>query len=147
MRTFVAAAVFGLTVSVAPADDKEDAARKLNGSYQILSLTVGGKPDDRKKDRVSEFSIKDGTLAIAEKGEKPDAARFTVDPTQKPAHIDIMAGRGEKKLPGIYEVTETDRGLELTIAFPKDPEQPRPTDFKGEGKGVTVVKLLRMKGN
>ena len=143
MKKFIVAAAFvALAIPVAAAD--EAAAKKLNGSYQVLSLTSGGKPDDQKKDRVSEFTIKDGTVVIREAGEKADTATFTVDPKEKPAHFDIIAG-GDEKMLGIYEAKETDKGLELTIAFPKSSKSPRPKDFKGEGPDVVVVKLLRKK--
>jgi uncharacterized protein (TIGR03067 family) len=143
MKKFVAAAVFiALVIPVAVAD--EAAAKKLNGSYQVLSLTVGGKPDDKKKDRVSEFLIKDGTIEIKEGSGKADTAKFTVDATKKPAHIDLSPG-GNENMKGIYETKETDKGLELTLAFPKNPTSPRPKDFKGEGPDDIVVKLLRKK--
>src|SRR5262245_59835535 len=120
MKNFVASAAFVvLAIPVVAAD--EDAAKKLNGSYQVLSLTVGGKPDDKKKDRVSEFVIKDGTIEIKEDSGKADTAKFTVDATKKPAHIDLSPGENEKVM-GIFETKETDKGLELTIAFPKDPK-------------------------
>ena len=48
MKRFVASAVFVvLAFSVAAAD--EAAAKKLNGSYQVLALTAGGKPDDERR--------------------------------------------------------------------------------------------------
>ena len=46
---------------------------------------------------------------------------------------------------GLYEAKETDKGLELTLAFPKNPTSPRPKDFKGEAQDEIVVKLLRKK--
>ena len=70
-----------------------------------------------------------------------------MDPTQKPPHIDLSpGGKGKKgKMMGIYEPKETDKGLELTLAFGFLPEHPRPKDFKGEGKDEIVFKLLRKK--
>jgi len=135
-------AILALVLPVAAAD--EAAAKKLNGSYQVVSILVGGKPDDKKKDRVSEFTIKDGTITLKESGEKTETATFTVDPTKKPGHFDIFH-LGAEAMKGIYEVKETDKGLELTIAFSKSPEDPRPKDFKDLGEEYTVIKLLRKK--
>jgi uncharacterized protein (TIGR03067 family) len=140
----LSAAVLSLAFAIPAAAADEDAAKQLNGSYTVISLTVGGKPDEKKKDRVSEFTIKDGTVTIKEGGEKADTAKFTVDPTKKPAHFDIVAG-GDEKMMGIYETKETDKGLELTIAFAKMPTSPRPKDFKGQGEDEIVVKLFRKK--
>jgi uncharacterized protein (TIGR03067 family) len=68
-----------------------------------------------------------------------------VDPSKTPAHIDIMPGNN-MTIPGIYELKESDKGTELTIAFVNDADvTDRPKDFKGEGKGEVVIKLLRKK--
>jgi len=104
-------------------------------------MTVGGKADDKKKDEVTAFVIKDGEITI-KSGKKEETAKFTLDPSKKPAHIDIMPG--DEKVPGIYETKETDKGLELTIAFSKDGKvADRPKDFKGEGERSVVIRLLR----
>jgi uncharacterized protein (TIGR03067 family) len=145
MRKFLAVVVFVvLAMPVAAAD--EAAAKKLDGSYQVLSITAAGKREKMNKDRVSEWVIKDGTIEMKEGGKKVDGAKFTVDPTQKPAHIDFLPGGTRKGgMMGIYEAKETDKGLELTLAFPLPLESPRPKDFKGEGKDEIVFKLLRKK--
>lgn len=143
MRRLMAAAAFlALVVPVTWADDK-DAAKKLEGTYEVLSVRVGGKADDKKKEDVKTFIIKDGTITIKE-SKREDTAKFTVDATKKPAHIDIAPAVNEKVL-GIYETKETDKGLELTITFNLEPKAERPKDFKGEGPETVVVKLLRKK--
>ena len=115
-RIAAAVAFLALVVPVAAAD--EAAAKKLNGSYEVLSITVAGKPEKMNKDRVSEWVIKDGTIEMKEGGKKVDGSKFTVDPTQKPAHFDLLEGGTRKKgMMGIYEAKETDKGLELTLAF------------------------------
>src|SRR5437660_846567 len=48
MRRFVtAAALLTLALPVC-ADEKDDAAKKLNGSYEVVSVLADGKPDDKK---------------------------------------------------------------------------------------------------
>lgn len=131
-------AVAALTAGAA--DAPKDAAKKLDGTYEVVDFLVGGKPD-AKKDEVKSVEIKDGEIVI--KGERNEAAKFTLDPTQKPPHIDITPTGGAKVL-GVYEVKESDKGTELTIAFAKD-KSDRPKDLKGEGKGEMVLKLLRKK--
>ena len=145
MKQLVAmSALVALGLPLAAAD--EAAAKKLNGSYEIVSITVGGKPQKSNKDRVSEWVFKDGTIEMKQGGKKVDGASFTVDPTQKPAHIDLAPGGTRKKgMMGIYETRETDKGLELTLAFLFTPGSPRPKDFKGEGKDDIVFKLLYKK--
>lgn len=143
MRRLLTAVAF-LTLAAltarADGDAPKDASKKLEGTYEVLDVLVGGKPD-KKKDEVSAFVIKDGELTI-KTARKDETAKFTLDPSKKPAHIDIEPGN--KTVPGIYEAKETDKGLELTIAFAKDPNA-RPKDFKGEGQDEVVIKLLRKK--
>jgi uncharacterized protein (TIGR03067 family) len=145
MRRSIAAFAFLVAaIPVTAADDKDDAAKKLNGAYEVREVLVGGKPDDSKKD--TKFTIKDGTIEIKEGDKKPETAKFTLDPSKKPGHIDIVPDRGAKEpVPGIYEVKETDKGLELTVAFVKGGGGDRPKDFKGDGKDEVVIKLFRKK--
>ncbi len=143
---FIAAAAFlACALPAATADEKSDAAKKIEGTYQLLFVSINGKPDDRKKDEVDVLVIKDGTITIKLAKDKEEVALFTLDPAKKPAHIDLSP-KGEKEtIKGIYEMKETDKGLELMLAFSKDGDSDRPTDFKGEGAGVTVLKMLRKK--
>src|SRR5262245_24683261 len=132
MRRFTAAvAVLALAVPVALADEKDDAAKKLNGTYAVLDFIRGGKSDDSKKEAKINFTIKGGTIEIMEGDKKEDTAKFTLDPSKKPAQIDITPEKGPKVIPGIYKVEETDKGTELTIAFARNGGD-RPKDFKGE---------------
>lgn len=146
MRLLTAVALLALAALTARADEDApvDAAKKLEGTYEVLEVLVRGKPDPDKKDEVSAFVIKNGELII-KLAKRDETAKFTLDPSKKPAHIDIMPGN--ETVPGIYEVKETDKGLELTIAFAKgaNGKAERPKDFKGEDEGSTVIKLLRKK--
>jgi uncharacterized protein (TIGR03067 family) len=142
-RSIAAVAFLALAVPIARAEEKD--AKELEGSYEVVSVLVGGKPDDKKKDEVKSFAIKDGMLTV-KLDKREESAKFTVDKSKKPAHIDIMP-TGDDKVLGIYETKDTDKGTELTIAFkeggPKESE--RPKDFKGDGKDDLVIKLFRKK--
>jgi uncharacterized protein (TIGR03067 family) len=144
-KSIAVTVLIALSLPVSAAD--EDAAKKLNGSYVVQSIIVAGKPEKANEERASEWIIKDGSIEAKEGGKKVYTYSFTVDPTRKPAHFDFStAGEGKKgKMMGIYESRETDKGLELTVAFLFTPNSPRPRDFKGEGKDEMVFKLLRKK--
>lgn len=144
MRLLTAVAFLALAALTTRADDDapNDAAKKLEGTYEVLEVLVGGKPD-AKKDEVQSFVIKNGELII-KLAERDETAKFTLDPSKKPAHIDITPG-GDRTVPAIYEAKETDKGLELTIAFGETAKPERPKDFKGEGKDDVVLKLFRKK--
>ena len=148
MRRMTAAVAFlALAFPVLRADEKDDAAKKLEGKYEVVSVTVGGKPDDAKKDEVTSFEIKDKTLVIKVK-DRDESAKFVLDPAKKPAHIDITPkeGGGDEVVKGIYMTKETDKGLELTLSFSKGgPNAERPKDFEGKGEDDIIIKLLRKK--
>ena len=133
--------ILALAVPIARADEKD--AKKLEGTYDLVAVIVGGKADDKKKDSVGAVVIKGGEIIIKE-GKRDDNAKFTVDPSKNPAHIDITPKGKEKNVLGIYETKDTDKGMELNIAFSKDGKE-RPKDFKGEGKDDIVIKLFRKK--
>lgn len=126
----------------------QDEAKKLEGTYTVLEIITEGKPSPKAKELKSAVIKGDTiTLTIA-RGEKSkdEVAKFKLDPSKKPAHIDIMPDRGEgKQIAGIYKTEETDKGLVLTMAFAGGPKEERPTDFKGEGDDAMVMKLLRKK--
>jgi uncharacterized protein (TIGR03067 family) len=147
MQRFLAAVAFlALAIPLARADEKEDAAKKLEGPYQVIAVLVAGKPDDGKKDEVESFAIKDGMLVIKVKN-RDESAKFTLDPAKKPAHIDIMPKEGNEVVKGIYRTKESDKGLELTIAFSKNgPNAERPKDFDGKSDDDVLIQLLRKKG-
>ncbi len=137
-----------LAMATVVADDKDDAkaaAQKLEGDYEMVQLVVAGKAD-AKKDEVKGVTIKGDTITI-KTPTRDEVAKFTLDPTKKPAQITIMpVGGGAEQVAGIYEASETDKGLELNIAFAKGPgKAERPKDFKDDGKSVVIMKLLRKK--
>jgi uncharacterized protein (TIGR03067 family) len=142
MRYMISAVFFTLASTIAgAADDPKEAAKKLEGTYELVEVLVDGKAD--KKDAGKPVEIKDGRIIPKVKEGRDDSAAFTLDPSQKPAHIDITPEKGLTRL-GIYEVKETDNGTELTIAF-SDNKGARPKDFKGTGTEEVVIKLLRKK--
>lgn len=144
MRKVIPAVVFlAVAIPLSQAAQKDDEAKKLNGTYEVIEVLVGGKSDDSKKDAKIRFVFKDGTITIMEGGGKEETAKFTVDASKKPAQIDILPDRGDKKtVPGIYELKEVDKTTNLTIAFSKGGGE-RPKDLKGTGPGEVVLKLRK----
>lgn len=134
---FASVALAGLSGA---ADDPKTAAQKLEGTYEVVDIRIAGKPDPMKNE-LKAVVIKGDTLTMKAKTEDP--AKFILDPSKTPAHIDITAEG--LKIPGLYETKETEAGLELTIAMRMGPKADRPTNLKGEGKDEILLKLLRKK--
>jgi uncharacterized protein (TIGR03067 family) len=146
MRQLLGSVFFLAVATYSVADEKTDASKKLNGSYHVISVSIDGQPDTEKMDKTT-LTFKDGTIEVRDSGdkEKDENAKFTIDPSKKPAEIDVTPDKGDDgTLLGIFEMKETDKGTELTIALGM-PKGERPKDFEGKGKGEMLVKLLRNK--
>jgi uncharacterized protein (TIGR03067 family) len=140
MRRLLAAVAAGLVVASAGACRDDAAAKSIDGTYKVVSATFGGKAKEGAE--KAEFVFKEGTVTVREGGkEKDEAAKFKLDPTKTPAHIDITP-KNDKMVLGIYQTKATKAGLELTLAFTRSGGE-RPADFKGEGPDTVVMKLLR----
>src|SRR5687768_8968829 len=91
------------------AADGTDPAKKelaaLEGTWTMISLEVEGQKVG--EDRLgSELTIKDGKYIVTTRG-KTHETKLTLDPTQKPKHIDMVFAEGENKDKphrGIYEL-------------------------------------------
>jgi uncharacterized protein (TIGR03067 family) len=136
-----------LTVPAAVAVEKDDVDRRLDGTYQLIEALVNGKPLPGKEGVKQTVTIENGTITFAKGEEKTVPAAVTLDPNKMPAHIDMMPPNipGVVIVKGIYRTKETDKGLELIIAHHTLKVDVRPTDFKGDGKGLVVTKWLRPK--
>jgi len=144
MRQFLAAVAAAVLVAGVGCARDDAAAKTIDGTYNVVSASFGGKMKEGAEKTV--FVFKAGTVTVREGGkEKDEAAKYTLDPTKTPAHIDITPPKGEKTVLGIYQTKATKEGLELTLSFTKDGSE-RPADFKGEGPGVVVLKLVQKKG-
>jgi uncharacterized protein (TIGR03067 family) len=144
LLVFSALIAFAVPAAHAADDDAAKAAKKLEGTYEVVSAIRGGKPDEMAK-HIDKFAFKDGKVVITLKEAGELTGTFTVDPGKKPAQLDLVRDNGSKDtLKGIYETKETDDGLELTYAFGRDGGE-RPKDFKAESDKEVCVKLLRRK--
>jgi len=145
MKRFLTAAILFAALAVGTAaDDAEKALKDLNGSYTVKSITKGGQeaPEDVVKS-VKSFVIKDGTLTV-DLMDREQKAKLTVDPKQKPAHIDVTPTTGpeaDKTLKGIYKF---EKGV-LTICLNHDGERPKDFDATGAAIGTIVVEKKESK--
>lgn len=138
MRLAAVAFLVGVVAVGGRAQDcAADAAKKIEGTYKVVSLTKDGVADTKDTSNTT-FTIKGGELLISEGGKTKDTATFKLDPSKTPPHIDLMPGKG-MGVYGIYQTKATKDGFELTIAFTRSGGE-RPTDFKGAGAMVLVLK-------
>lgn len=140
MKRLMAVVLISSLVGVATAQDSEKELKKLEGTYKVKALKKDGMDAPKEvMDSVKGVEIKGGKLIIKVMGEDK-TAKIKVDPTRKPAHIDITPeDRPEenKTLPGIYSLEKD----ELTIVFAEGGD--RPKDFKADGEKTLKLVLTR----
>lgn len=145
-RFALAAGLLALAVSGSSRADEKDVAKALKaleGTYVIAGIEGEGiklSEDDIKKfipETERKVTIK-GNQIIAQKGGKEDPATMKIDPTKKPAVMDISSkenGKDETSY-GIYKL----EGTTLTICtVEKGAEKDRPTAFKAGGKTILLT--------
>jgi uncharacterized protein (TIGR03067 family) len=121
------------------ADTKEDAVKKelkkLKGSWSATALEFAGQKapaDEAKKNKI----MFDGDKVTFIEGDEKKQGTFKIDPTKKPATIDLIGTEGKEKgktTKGIYAL-EGD-SLKIAIGFKRDE---RPTEF-ATSKDVLVI--------
>jgi uncharacterized protein (TIGR03067 family) len=127
----------GLLFGVATAgEDAKKALKKFEGTWSVVSVEKDGKkaPEGEISDVQCVFS---GENLSFKKGDKTKEGTIKIDPSKKPAHIDIT--HDGKTAMGIYSFTKDE--LKLCIS-----ETERPTEFTTkEGTKTTLIVLKREK--
>jgi uncharacterized protein (TIGR03067 family) len=126
------------------ADAKDDAIKKemdrLQGTWTLVSIEEDGKKQPFPEGgKMQVLFTKDKMTAGTSAGDKLDAS-YTIDPTKKPAHLDITPSDGPGKgkvVPHIY-VIEKD---ELKLCQATEGSQERPKEFATK-KGDKAILLI-----
>jgi uncharacterized protein (TIGR03067 family) len=141
---------FALTVGVtllviawAQARDDKKEQDRLQGTWEVLSITVDGKEMPAERVKGAKLIIKgDHYTFMPPGGEKIEGVN-KIDPSKSPKAIDATRTNGpdkDKTALGIYEVS----GNELKLCLGRPGGSERPKDFKG-GEGLRVYVLKRAK--
>jgi uncharacterized protein (TIGR03067 family) len=130
-----------LAASLAQGGDAKKDREKLQGTWLVKSMRIGGKDVPPP--------VKDGKLTFTGDkwtqtgGGSSEKGTYKLDSTKTPKHIDVVLqldGKDGLTLPGIYRL----EGDTLQIAMPaKGLFSPRPTSF--EDKNAAVLTLKREK--
>jgi uncharacterized protein (TIGR03067 family) len=122
-------------------DDVQAELKKFTGTWKVVSVEVNGdKIPDEKREKAR--LIFDGEkVTFKDFGDdKEQKTTFKVDPSKKPATIDIEAPPGEKEsVQGIYKFEDG----KLTICG--STTGTRPTEFKAADKKVVLLVLEKEK--
>src|SRR5262245_49892516 len=130
----------GLLMGAEPSDAAKEGLKKLQGEWIVEKAQRGGM--DAPADKLLKLRIKiDGTRISIDEGEARDeAAQLALDPSQKPAAVDIKPLReGKDTVRGIYKLD----GDSLTMCWAKEGE--RPTEFASKTGTSHVLFVLKRK--
>jgi uncharacterized protein (TIGR03067 family) len=114
-------------------------AEKIQGTWTFVSVERGGVDvmDDFVKE--AKLTITADKVKIEFSGKEMEAG-YKLDPSKKPAHIDIIANEGGKEvmIPGIYMFD----GDNLKVCF-SGPGEKRPTEFATQGGSNEMLVVMK----
>jgi len=132
--------VVGVAAAVGPDDDVKADLKKLEGTWRLVGLEVGGKqvnPDTWGRPVRREFS---GTKSSFASGERVVDGQITINPSKTPKWIDENLVT-DKRFQGIYEL----KGDTLRLFMVPEGGQ-RPTELKTkEGTQQAIQTYERVK--
>ena len=135
----------GLAVA-APVPKAKDTAKKdedaIQGVWKLEKFDIGGAvPFPPGALQAIHYTFKDGNLGVTHAGQlREKQGTYKLDPTAKLKAIDLTEGGNGRTTPGIYELD----GDTLKVCLAQGPTPVRPTEFKADGMGVTVVTFKRV---
>ena len=136
MRSVVGGVVLlsSCLITAAAKDERsEKDLAKLQGTWKVESALVGGEKIPAEQQAKMSFTFKGAELIPADNPR--DVAKVKLDPSQKPAAIDLTE-KNKKTSLGIYEID----GDTLKLCF-NEPGKGRPKTFES-AKGSPTVSLV-----
>ena len=115
--------------------------KRIQGAWDVMSVTDGGRAVPAEKLKGAQIILtKDELIAIME-GEKKVIGTYTLNPSEKPKHIDLKT-EGKYVMKGIYELD----GNSLKLCFNEDPTGARATAFESKkGSPNDLLFVLKRK--
>jgi uncharacterized protein (TIGR03067 family) len=135
MKRMLAAVCVLALVGADKAEEKK--GDELQGSWKVVSIARDGGAPQPPPEAASFIFMPAGKVISLEGGTKKEAT-YTIDPTKKPKHHDVIPSDG-KTLKMVYVLD----GDTLTLCGNNDPEGPRPTEVsskKDSGQWILILK-------
>jgi uncharacterized protein (TIGR03067 family) len=130
------------TATAADDNPEKKALKELQGTYLLIGLegkSVKLTEEDLKKvpDADRKMVIKDDK-ATSFTGGKEDAATIKLDPSKKPAQIDLTTTKGGKTEVN-YGIYKLENGVLTICAIEKGEAKDRPKEFKANGNAMLLI--------
>jgi uncharacterized protein (TIGR03067 family) len=138
------AALAGLLLAAAPADDAKKDAQALQGTWKVVRIEQDGKKRPEDEVKGWRLIVKGDRMTAKDGDETLQAATFRLDPSQKPRALDLACTEGAdegKTMHAVYEIN----GDDLKICV--DPGgRKRPGEFAApEGSEQILIVYKREK--
>jgi uncharacterized protein (TIGR03067 family) len=115
----------------------ENDLKKLQGTWQFVSHEVTGKPTPPEQLKKMKITFSGDNWSVREDGNVIQQGMQTLDPTKKPAQVDMSVTEGEDKgstMVGIYEL----KGDIFKVCFDLQGKE-RPTSFTPKAGQLAAV--------
>ena len=137
-------------VGIAADDDGKTEMKKLEGTWEVVSIVLSGTKADGAKGMPDKAVVKDGKATFHSEGKEMKTFRdlkIEFVPKKTPQAVNLTP-EGKITLPCIYEVTA--EGLKLAIPMVSQIGQPnvpvtRPESFDSKDKSFLVLVAKRSK--
>jgi uncharacterized protein (TIGR03067 family) len=134
------AAALALAAGLSAGDAKKDAER-IQGAWKVVRYVERGTEGARDEIEHMEVVFKGPSFEIKVPGGAGKKGTFKLNPSRKPAGIDLFGGDETKPMAGIYAFD----GLTLKICTPSGPDIAkgiRPSDFTSTRDNRNVLMVL-----
>jgi uncharacterized protein (TIGR03067 family) len=131
----------GLLVAADAKDDAVKAAKaKLKGAWKVVTLEEQGEKAPEDVVNKMRLVFQDDKLVIKGTDDGDHEAKYSIDPSQKPASLDLVPADGQEKgktLRCIYSLEGDD--LKICSATKADDDRPKEFAAKKGDKAVLLV--------
>jgi len=123
------------------ADAKDDAIKKemdrLQGTWKVVKAIK--ERDEKSAEELKKMQVVIvGNKMTVKSGDSDDTTPFTIDPSKKPASIDLTIEQAKPTIQGIYELDKDT--LKICVGLEGNK---RPTEFKSAANSGTSLLILQ----
>jgi uncharacterized protein (TIGR03067 family) len=122
-----------------PADQVKKELEKFQGTWKPEKVEFNGEPPPGNLVETMSLVIEGNKLTLKGGGRSEDTT-FDIDPTKKPATIDVTHKQKSETAMGIYKFD----GEKLTMCWAEPKAEARPTEFESK-KGAKMVLMVLTK--
>lgn len=142
LHALLVLAVGLLVAADAKEDDAKKELKKLEGTWQVVSMEMDGQKQPEDEAKQFKIVIKGNKYTLKRGDDTVNQGTFTIDATKKPKTIDIKPTEGDNAGQTMLGIYEQDGDTQKTCYA--QPDKKRPTKFSSDN-GQTLIVQKRQK--